>query len=200
MVLSRGVKTIFGLPGAVLDIFDKLYHTPIEFILTRHEQGAAHGRRLCRASGLPGCCLVTSGPGATNAVTGLATANMDSVPMVCITGQVPSAMIGNDAFQEVDIVGITRPITKHNYLVRNVDDLPRIIAEAFHIATAGKPGPVLVDIPKDVQRARTNAPTPSEVRLRGYNPTLDGHPRQIAKLAEAINQRKEPLSTQAAGS
>ncbi len=194
-LVAAGVKTMFGLPGgAVLDIFDKLYHAPIEFILTRHEQGAAHmADGYARASGRTGCCLVTSGPGATNAVTGLATANMDSVPMVCITGQVPSAMIGNDAFQEVDIVGITRPITKHNYLVRNVADLPRVIAEAFYVAAAGKPGPVLVDIPKDVQRARTNAPTPSEVRLRGYNPTLDGHPRQIAKLAEAINQAEKPL-------
>jgi acetolactate synthase-1/2/3 large subunit len=194
-LVQAGVKTIFGLPGgSVLDIFDKLYHAPLEFILVRHEQGATHmADGYARATGRPGCCLVTSGPGATNAVTGLATANMDSVPMVCITGQVPSAMIGNDAFQEVDITGITRPITKHNYLVRNVDDLPRIIAEAFYIATTGKPGPVLVDIPKDVQRASTNAPTPSEVRLRGYNPTLDGHPRQIAKLAEAINRAEKPL-------
>ena len=194
-LVQEGVKTIFGLPGgAVLDIFDKLYHAPIEFVLARHEQGATHmADGYARASGKPGCCLVTSGPGATNAVTGLATANMDSVPLVCITGQVPSAMIGNDAFQEVDITGITRPITKHNFLVRNVNDLPRTIAEAFYIAAAGKPGPVLVDIPKDVQRATTNAPTPTEVKLRGYNPTLDGHPRQIAKLAEAINRAENPL-------
>ncbi|MBI3987009.1 MAG: acetolactate synthase large subunit, partial [Lentisphaerae bacterium] len=192
---QAGVETIFGLPGgAVLDIFHKLRQAPFEFILTRHEQGAAHmADGYARATGRTGCCLVTSGPGATNTVTGLATAYMDSIPMVCITGQVPSTMIGNDAFQEADIVGITRPVTKHNYLVRNVDDLPRIIAEAFYIAGTGKPGPVLIDIPKDVQRATTKAATPTEVSIRGYNPTLDGHPKQIAKLADAINKAQKPL-------
>jgi len=192
---KAGVKTIFGLPGgSVLDIFDKLYTAPFEFVLTRHEQGATHmADGYARATGQVGCCLVTSGPGATNTVTGLATAYMDSIPVVCISGQVPSSMIGNDAFQEADTTGITRPVTKHNYLVRNVDDLPRIIAEAFHIAGTGRPGPVLVDIPKDVQRASTKAPTPDEVKIRGYNPTIEGHPKQIARLAEAINKSKKPL-------
>ena len=194
-LVKEGVTTLFGLPGgAVLDIFNGLYTTPIEFVLTRHEQGATHmADGYARATGRVGCCLVTSGPGATNAVTGLATANMDSSPIVCVSGQVPSSMIGNDAFQEVDITGITRPVTKHNMLVRNVDDLPRRLAEAFYIARTGKPGPVLVDIPKDVQRATTEAQTPDSVTIRGYNPTLEGHARQIAKLAEAINSSKRPL-------
>lgn len=192
---QEGVEAVFGIPGgAVLDIYKDLYHAPFEFFLTRHEQGAAHmADGYARATGKVGCCLVTSGPGATNTVTGLATAYIDSVPMVCITGQVPLNMIGNDAFQEADITGITRPVTKHNYLVRDVDDLPRIIAEAFYIARTGKPGPVLVDIPKDVQRALTRAATPAEVKIRSYNPTTEGHPRQIAKLAEAINAAERPL-------
>jgi len=192
---KAGVKTIFGLPGGqVLDIFNKIYHAPFEFILVRHEQGATHmADGYARATGKVGCCLVTSGPGATNTVTGLANANMDSIPMVCITGQVPSTMIGNDAFQEADITGITRPVTKHNYLVRNVDELPRIIAEAFYIASTGRPGPVLIDIPKDVQRALTDAPTPDEVNIRSYHPTTGGHPKQITRLAEAINKSSKPL-------
>jgi acetolactate synthase-1/2/3 large subunit len=192
---KAGVQTIFGLPGGqVLDIFDGLYNAPFEFVLTRHEQGAAHmADGYARATGRVGCCLVTSGPGATNTVTGLGTAYMDSIPLVCISGQVPTSMIGNDAFQEADTTGITRPVTKHNYLVREVDDLPRIIAEAFYIAGTGKPGPVLVDIPKDVQRASTKAPTPDSVSIRGYNPTTEGHPKQIARLAEAINKAKKPL-------
>lgn len=192
---QAGVEVVFGIPGgAVLDIFNDLCHAPFEFFLARHEQGAAHmADGYARATGRTGCCLVTSGPGATNTVTGLATANMDSVPMVCITGQVSSNMIGNDAFQEADITGVTRPVTKHNYLVRDVDDLPRIIAEAFYIASSGKPGPVLVDIPKDVQRASTRAPTPKEVKIRSYNPNTEGHPRQISKLAEALNAAKRPL-------
>lgn len=194
-LVKEGVKTLFGIPGgAVLDIFDGLYRTPVEFVLTRHEQGAAHmADGYARATGRVGCCLVTSGPGATNTVTGLATANMDSSPVVCITGQVSSSAIGNDAFQEVDITGITRPVTKHNVLVRNVDDLPRRLAEAFYIARSGKPGPVLVDIPKDVQKATTNERTPDSVTLRGYNPTVEGNSRQIARLAEAINAAKRPL-------
>lgn len=194
-LIQAGVKTIFGLPGgSVLDIFDKLYHAPIHFILSRHEQGAVHmADGFARASGKVGCCLVTSGPGVTNTVTGLATANMDSVPLVCIAGQVPSAMIGNDAFQEVDTTGITRPVTKHNYLVRSAADLPRVVAEAFYIAATGKPGPVLIDIPKDVQQAQTDAPAHESVNIRGYNPTTEGHPRQIARLAEAINNAEKPL-------
>jgi len=192
---KAGVKTIFGLPGGqVLDIFSKIYHAPFEFILVRHEQGATHmADGYARATGKVGCCLVTSGPGATNTVTGLANANMDSIPMVCVTGQVPTPMIGNDAFQEADITGITRPVTKHNYLVRNVDELPRTIAEAFYIASTGRPGPVLIDIPKDVQRASTDAPTPDKVNIRSYNPTTEGHPKQITRLAEAINKAAKPL-------
>ncbi|MBU4286300.1 MAG: biosynthetic-type acetolactate synthase large subunit [Verrucomicrobia bacterium] len=192
---KAGVQTIFGLPGgSVLDIFNGLYDAPFEFVLTRHEQGATHmADGYARATGRVGCCLVTSGPGATNTVTGLGTAYMDSIPLVCISGQVPTHMIGNDAFQEADTTGITRPVTKHNYLVRDVDDLPRIIAEAFYIAGTGKPGPVLVDIPKDVQRASTKAHTPDSVSIRGYNPNTEGHPKQITRLAEAINKAKKPL-------
>ncbi|MBI2441878.1 MAG: biosynthetic-type acetolactate synthase large subunit, partial [Lentisphaerae bacterium] len=192
---KAGVEIIYGLPGgSVLDIFHKLYHAPFKFVLTRHEQGATHmADGYARATGRVGCCLVTSGPGATNTVTGLATAYMDSVPLVCIAGQVPTPMIGNDAFQEADTTGITRPVTKHNYLVRNVDDVPRIVAEAFYIAGTGRPGPVLIDLPKDVQRSTTKAATPENVVIRGYNPTTAGHPKQIAKLAEAINKAKRPL-------
>jgi len=192
---EAGVKTVFGIPGgAVLDLYAALYRAPIEFILTRHEQGAAHmADGYARASGRPGVCIVTSGPGATNTVTGLATAYMDGIPLVCITGQVPSNMIGNDAFQEADTVGITRAVTKHNYLVRNVDDLPRIIAEAFKIATLGRPGPVLIDIPKDIQRAKTKAVCTGEPELRNYKPTVRGHPKQIARLAQAIQTAKRPL-------
>ena len=190
-----GVKTVFGLPGgAVLDLFSELYHAPFEFILSRHEQGATHmADGYARVTGKPGCCLVTSGPGATNTVTGLATANMDGIPMVCISGQVNSAMIGNDAFQEADTISITRAVTKHNFLVKNVDEVERTIAEAFHIASTGKPGPVLVYIPKDVQQARTKNVFNGKVELRGYNPPSKGHPRQIEKLAEAINKAKRPL-------
>lgn len=192
---KAGVKTLFGLPGgSVLDIFHKLYNAPMEFILVRHEQGATHmADGYARATGKVGCCLVTSGPGATNAVTGLANANMDSIPIVCVTGQVTTSMIGNDAFQEADITGITRPVTKHNYLVRNVDDLPRIVAEAFYIASTGRPGPVLIDIPKDVQRAKTDKVAPDKVSIRSYNPTTEGHPKQISRLAEAINKASKPL-------
>ena len=192
---DAGVKTIFGLPGGtVLDLFAELYHAPFEFFLTRHEQGATHmADGYARATGKPGCCIVTSGPGATNAVTGLATANMDGIPMVCIAGQVPSHMIGNDAFQEADTVGITRAVTKHNFLVKSADDLPRIIAEAFEIATTGRPGPVLVDIPKDIQRNKTDATFSGKPHHRGYKPAYEGSARQIAKLAKAITTAKRPL-------
>ena len=154
---EQGIDTIFGFPGgAVIDIYDELVKTDIRHILVRHEQGAVHAADgYARASGRPGVCLVTSGPGATNTVTGIATAYMDSIPMVVITGQVPTHLIGNDAFQEVDITGITRPCTKHNYLVKSVDDLARVLREAFYIAQSGRPGPVLVDIPKDVANDRT---------------------------------------------
>ena len=190
-----GVTTLFGLPGgSVLDLFARLYHSPMEFILARHEQGAAHmADGYARATGKVGCCVVTSGPGATNTVTGLATANMDGIPIVCISGQVPSSMIGNDAFQEVDTTGITRAVTKHNYLVRDADDLPRVIAEAFHVAATGKPGPVLIDIPKDVQQASTPGTAPREVAIRGYSPRTEGNQKQIKRLAEAINKAAKPL-------
>ena len=154
---EEGVDTIFGYPGgAVLDIYDELVKTDIRHILVRHEQAAVHAADgYARASGKVGVCLVTSGPGATNTVTGIASANMDSIPLVIFTGQVPTALIGNDAFQEVDIVGITRPCTKHNYLVKRVEDLARIIKEAFFIARSGRPGPVLIDLPKDMINATT---------------------------------------------
>jgi len=192
---EAGVKTMFGLPGGtVLDIFAELYHAPIEFILTRHEQGATHmADGYARATGRVGCCIVTSGPGATNTVTGLATAAMDGVPIVCLTGQVPSTMIGNDAFQEADTIGITRAATKHNYLVKDIDELPRIMAEAFHVAATGKPGPVVVDLPKDVQRASTAGKAPEKLEMRGYKPAAGGHPKQIEKLAKALNKAKKPL-------
>jgi acetolactate synthase-1/2/3 large subunit len=198
---DAGVKQVFGLPGGtVLDIFAELYHAPFEFFLVRHEQGAVHmADGYARATGKPGCCIVTSGPGATNAVTGLATANMDGIPMVCISGQVPLTMIGNDAFQEADTVGITRAVTKHNYLVKRADDIPRVIAEAFEVATTGRPGPVLVDIPKDVQRAKTAATFSGKPERRGYKPAYDGHAKQIAKLAQAMNQARQPVILAGAG-
>jgi len=194
-LVKEGVEHMFGIPGgAVLDICDALNKSPIRFILTRHEQGAAHAADgYARSTGKVGVCLATSGPGATNLVTGIATANMDSVPIVAITGQVPTPMIGNDAFQEADVTGITRPITKHNYLVRDVDELPHAIKEAFYIARTGRPGPVLVDIPKDVQQKRTAARYPESVNLPGYKPTVKGHPRQIQRVAEAIKASKKPL-------
>ncbi len=192
---DAGVDTIFGLPGGtVLDLFDTMVRYPFHFVLVRHEQGAAHmADGYARATGRTGVCLVTSGPGATNTVTGLATANMDGVPMVCVTGQVPSHMIGNDAFQEADTCGITRAVTKHNYLVRNVDDIPRVMAEAFKIARTGRPGPVLVDIPKDVQRAKTSATFTGDPDIRSYRPSEKGHPKQITRLAEAINKALKPV-------
>lgn len=193
---QAGTEIIFGLPGgAVLDIFSRLYHAhDLRLVLARHEQGAAHmADGYARATGKVGVCVVTSGPGATNAVTGLATANMDGIPMVCISGQVPSNMIGNDAFQEADTTGITRAVTKHNYLVHSADDLPRIIAEAFHIASTGKPGPVLIDVPKDVQRAATTASPATGVNLAGYRPVSGLNPDEVQRLADAINAAARPL-------
>ncbi len=194
-LVKEGVEVIFGYPGgAVIDIFDEFHNYPLKFILTRHEQGAAHAADgYARASGKTGVCIATSGPGGTNLVTGIATAYMDSVPMVALTGQVPTAMIGNDAFQEADIVGITRPITKHNYLVTDVDDLPGVIKEAFHIASSGRPGPVLIDLPKDVQQADTKRPYPKKAEIAGYKPVYQGHPRQIKNLAEAIAAARKPV-------
>jgi acetolactate synthase-1/2/3 large subunit len=194
-LLREKVEVVFGYPGgSVMDIFDALYEAPIRFILTRHEQAAAHAADgYARASGRAGVCIATSGPGATNLVTGIATAAMDSIPLVALTGQVSTPMIGNDAFQEADIVGITRPITKHNYLVNRVEDLPRILKEAFVIATTGRPGPVLIDLPKDILRAETSVPYPSTVKLRGYKPTYEGHPQQIKRAASEISKAKRPV-------
>ena len=154
-LVKEGIEYMFGYPGGVvIPIFHSLYKAPFKFILSRHEQGAIHAADgYARASGKTGVVIATSGPGATNLVTGIATANMDSVPLVIFTGQVPSTMIGNDAFQEADITGITRPITKHNYLVNDIKDLSRIIKEAFHIASTGRPGPVLIDVPVDVSKS-----------------------------------------------
>ena len=192
---KENVEVIFGYPGGqVLPIFDQLYDAPIKFVLTRHEQAAAHAADgYARATGKVGVCLATSGPGATNLVTGIATAYMDSIPMVAITGQVKSFLIGNDAFQEADITGITRPITKHNYLVEDVKDLAKVMKEAFHIASTGRPGPVLVDIPSDIQMQETEFDYPEKVQIRGYKPTYNGHPGQIKRAAKAIGESKKPI-------
>jgi acetolactate synthase-1/2/3 large subunit len=194
-LIKEGVDTIFGYPGgAVLPIYDVLFKSPLRHILVRHEQGGVHAADgYARASGKVGVCLVTSGPGATNTVTGIATAYMDSIPIVVLTGQVPTAMIGNDAFQEADIVGITRPCTKHNYLVKDVNDLPTVIRESFYIASTGKPGPVLVDLPKDVMAASTAFKYPEKIHIRGYQPTYEGHIGQIKKAAEALMAAQRPV-------
>jgi acetolactate synthase-1/2/3 large subunit len=192
----EGVEIMFGIPGGVvLPIFDKLYDSKkIKFVLTRHEQAAAHmADGYARATGKVGVCIATSGPGATNLTTGIATAYMDSVPIVAFTGQVATHLIGNDAFQEADTTGITRPITKHNYLVKDVKELARIIREAFYIASTGRPGPVLIDIPVDVQRAKTEFIWPEKIEIPSYKPTYKGHPLQIKKLADAINSAKRPV-------
>lgn len=191
----EGVDVIFGFPGGVvLSVYDELYGSPIKHVLVRHEQAAAHAADgYARASGRVGVCLVTSGPGATNVVTGVATAYMDSIPIVVFTGQVSTEMIGNDAFQEADIVGITRPCTKHNYLVKDVRDLAQTIKEAFYIAATGRPGPVLVDLPKDVLLAETTFHYPDKVSLRSYNPTYEGHPKQIQRLARELHKAKKPV-------
>lgn len=191
----EGVETLFGLPGgAILPTFDALYDSGLKFILVRHEQGASHmADGYARATGRTGVCMVTSGPGATNLVTGIATAFMDSVPMVCITGQVATNVIGSDAFQEADTVGITRPVTKHNYLVKDVKDLARIVKEAFYIASTGRLGPVLIDFPVDVSRAKTEFVYPKSVAIRGYKPTVEGHPKQIERAAELILQAERPV-------
>jgi acetolactate synthase-1/2/3 large subunit len=192
----EGTDTIFGYPGgSVLPIYDELYDSPLRHILVRHEQAAAHAADgYARASGRVGVCLATSGPGACNLVTGIATAYMDSVPLVAITGQVPTTMLGNDAFQESDIQGITMPITKHNYLVKETSDIPRVVKEAFYIAGTGRQGPVLIDLPKDVNTRSVREPAvPEKVVLRGYNPTYKGHKRQIDKAIELIMAAERPL-------
>jgi acetolactate synthase-1/2/3 large subunit len=195
-LLAEGVDTIFGYPGgAILPTYDALVqNTALRHILVRHEQGAAHmAEGYARVSGRPGVVLVTSGPGATNTVTGIADAYMDSTPLVVICGQVPTNMIGNDAFQEADVTGITRPCTKHNYLIRDVNDISRTIKEAFHIAGSGRPGPVLIDLPKDVQTAEAPFSYPETVSMRGYKPTFKGNIRQIERALEVIEQAERPL-------
>jgi acetolactate synthase-1/2/3 large subunit len=194
-LLQEGVDTIFGYPGgAILPTYDALLDSKIRHVLVRHEQGATHmAEGYARVSGRPGVVLVTSGPGATNCVTGLADAHMDSTPLVVITGQVATSLIGNDAFQEADVVGITRPCTKHNFLVKNVKDLARIVKEAFYIARNGRPGPVLIDLPKDVQQAEYPFKYPERVELRGFKPTVKGNPRQIERALEAIERAETPL-------
>ncbi len=192
---KEGVEVIFGYPGgSVLPLFDALYDSDLRFILTRHEQGAAHAADgYARATGKVGVCMATSGPGATNLVTGLATAYMDSVPVVAITGQVKTFLIGNDAFQEADVTGITRPITKHNYLVKDVKELAMTVKEAFHIASTGRPGPVVIDLPVDVTTHETEFRYPGSVDMRSYKPTYFGHVGQIKKAAKAIIQAKKPV-------
>ncbi len=194
----EGVEKIFGYPGgAVLDIYDRLPFSPLKHYLTRHEQGAAHAADgYARATGKVGVCFATSGPGATNLVTGLATAQIDSVPVVAFTGNVPTYMIGNDAFQEVDTVGITRPITKHNFLVKDVKELADTVKKAFHIARTGRPGVVLVDLPKDVTRELADffeEEYKTPVQIRSYKPVLKGHPGQIKRAAKAIASAERPI-------
>ncbi|MGB7039869.1 MAG: thiamine pyrophosphate-binding protein, partial [Xanthobacteraceae bacterium] len=193
---DQGVEHIFGYPGgAVLPIYDALFQqNMVQHILVRHEQGAVHAAEgYARSTGKVGTVLVTSGPGATNAVTGLTDALCDSIPLVVITGQVPTHLIGNDAFQECDTVGITRPCTKYNYLVKNVDDLPRVLHEAFHIAASGRPGPVVVDIPKDIQFAKGAYFKPTEFQHKGYRPKLDGDADGIKQAVEMMAAAKRPL-------
>ncbi len=196
MIKSQGVDTIFGYPGgAVIDIYDELNrHEDLNHILVRHEQGAVHAAdAYARAKGTVGVALVTSGPGATNTVTGIASAHADSIPLVVFSGQVPTGLIGNDAFQEVDIVGITRPCTKHNYLVKKPEKLACIIKEAFHLARSGRPGPVLVDLPKDIMQAEIEFKEPSEISLKSYKPTYKPNKKQMGKVIELIKQAEKPI-------
>jgi acetolactate synthase I/II/III large subunit len=196
-LIQEKVKYVFGYPGGqAIPIFDALYGVKeLSVVLVRHEQAAAHAAEgYARATGNVGVCLATSGPGATNLMTGLADAYLDSIPIVAITGQVATGYLGTDAFQEADVVGISRPITKHNMLVKNISDLPRTIKEAFYIAGTGRPGPVLIDIPRDISAGSLdNYEYPKTVSIRSYNPTIIGHPRQIEKAAELINTAKKPL-------
>ena len=192
----EGVNVLFGYPGgAIIDIYDELpRHPELKHVLVRHEQGAVHAADgYARASGKVGVCLVTSGPGATNTVTGIATAYCDSIPLVVLTGQVPTNLIGNDAFQEVDIVGITRPCTKHNFLVKDITKLAQTLREAFYLARSGRPGPVLVDLPKDVMQASTEFVWPGEVSMRSYNPTYKPNLNQLRRSAEEISRAKRPM-------
>jgi len=193
---DQGVKHLFGYPGgAVLPIYDAIFaQNQVQHVLVRHEQGAVHAAEgYARSTGKVGCVLVTSGPGATNAVTGLTDALCDSIPIVCITGQVPTHLIGNDAFQEADTVGITRPCTKHNYLVKRIEDLPRVLHEAFHIAASGRPGPVVIDIPKDIQFAKGMYSVPTEFPHTGYKPRVKGDIDQIKRAIDLMAGAKRPL-------
>lgn len=192
---KEGVELVFGYPGgAVLELYDSLLRSDITHILTRGEQAAAHAASgYSRATDKVGVCIATSGPGATNLVTGIATAYMDSIPIVAVTGQVSTTLIGKDVFQEVDITGATAPFTKHNYLVKDASELPRIIKEAFHIASTGRPGPVLIDIPKDVAAQEIELSYPEMIVLRGYKPNYEGHPKQISRAVDAINSSKKPV-------
>ena len=195
-IIAEGVKTVFGYPGgAIMHVYDEIYkQNGFEHILTRHEQAAVHAADgYARATGEVGVAMVTSGPGFTNAVTGLATAYMDSIPMVVISGQVPLSLIGTDGFQEIDAVGISRPCTKHNFLVRTLEELPRILKEAFYLARTGRPGPILVDIPKDITVDIGEFAYPTDVNIPTYKPTHRGNRRQIEKAAEAIKKSKKPL-------
>jgi acetolactate synthase-1/2/3 large subunit len=192
---KEGVDTIFGYPGgSVIPFFDSLYGESINFYLTRHEQGAVHmADGYARSTGKVGVCVATSGPGATNFTTGIATAYMDSIPLVAITGQVKTSLIGNDAFQEADVTGITRSISKHNYLVKDIKDLAQTIKEAFYLASTGRPGPVVIDLPVDIQMQETEFNYPQQISLRSYNPTLFGHPGQIKKALKTIYKAKKPV-------
>jgi acetolactate synthase I/II/III large subunit len=194
-LLEEGVKTIFGFPGgAVIDLYDTLMDSEVNHVLVRHEQGAVHAADgLARVTGDVGVALLTSGPGATNGVTAIATAYMDSIPMVILTGQVPTPLIGNDAFQEVDIVGITRPCTKHNYLVSKAEDLVPTIREAFHIARTGRPGPVLIDLPKDVVATMVDFDKKKPIRMQNYQPTYEPHMGQVEKACKEILKAKQPV-------
>jgi len=191
----EGVEVIFGYPGgAMLPIYDELFQSDIRHILVRHEQGAAHmADGYARVSGRVGVCMATSGPGATNLVTGIANAYMDSIPIVAITGQVATSAIGTDAFQEADITGITLPIVKHSYLIKNPLELPMVVKEAFHIAATGRPGPVLIDIPVDISRSMIPYRYPERLHLQGYRPTYRGHPRQIKAAANLLRKAKRPV-------
>ena len=195
-VLKReGVDILFGIPGGqALPLFDAFYDSGLQFVLARHEQGACHmADGYARASGRPGVCAVTSGPGATNIVTGLATAYMDSIPLVAITGQVRTDAIGSDAFQEADATGVTRPVTKHNFLVRDIGRLAQTLREAFHLAGTGRPGPILVDIPVDIQRGKTEFVWPEKVNIRSYKPSIKGNALQIKKAARLIDGSERPV-------
>jgi len=195
---DEGIEHIFGYPGgSVLDIYDALFeNSKIEHILVRHEQAAVHmADGYARATGKVGAVLVTSGPGATNCITGIATAYMDSIPLVVLSGQVPTSLIGNDAFQETDMIGISRPVVKHSFLCKEAADIPQAIKKAFYIASTGRPGPVVVDLPKDVQNPAIKVPYqyPEEVHLRSYNPTKSGHKGQIKRAAKLLAEARKPV-------